>query len=145
MLLSEKNKAEHDSVSQDEKVLRRILKNPEYYKPGLPIPIQYRAFYPTKEDEDGLSLFRELFTTAGDVAKGKNPKGYAVARLLVAAINELDLTVLPDPQPQPELPGHSLIPELNYNDKEKNKAAKRKFKDIGFELAKIAGRDMVLE
>lgn len=129
---------ENSPVLPAERVFRRILK--AYYDASLAQPIQRVSFVPNKSDDDGLSLFREAFTSAAEVAaKGPNAKGYVVARLLVQDIVGLGLSVVPAPdETQPR--GHCLIPELTI---EFHKTGKNKAKELEQSLAELAGRDVI--
>ncbi len=67
---------------------------------------------PNNGDTEGISVFRENFTTPDEIDLAtEKPGEYFIARLRVYDLNKLGLTVVPDPlkgQPQ----GHALIPEL---------------------------------
>ena len=138
-------KDENDLVSPDEHVLRRINNKKDWYDPSLGFPVTRVACTPFKKDVDGLSVFRELFVSAAEVAAaGPNPDGYYVARLLVADIQRLGLTVVPNPLPG-RLRGHAIIPELNYSATRSDPDTKKRTKELTFELAKLAGRNIVAE
>ena len=131
---------QRDPVSDDEYVLRRILS--DYYDPSLRDPVHSQGFYPTKNDTNGISVFRDLFVTPDLVANsGKNPKGYYVARLRVSEIRALGLTVIPDPKDD-QLPGHALIPKLCIIEYAKNK---NDIKFLMHKLATLAGNEIVFE
>lgn len=101
---------QHEDPAPNEFVLRRIPAS--WVDPSLDMPIKRSAFEPHKSrDVSGLSVFRELFVSAADLAAaGDNV--YYVARFSVHELNGFGLTVVADPQPG-QLPGHALIPELN--------------------------------
>jgi hypothetical protein len=81
---------EEDPVGEDAFVLRRIHK--DHFKAALATPVLRLAFQPTKRDVDGLSVCRERFITAAQLAAvGRTPGAYYVARLAVAALNSLSL------------------------------------------------------
>ena len=118
---------QYDLISDDEILLRRVVR--EYVNVDLPLPVQREGFRPTKRDIDGISLFRERFVSPSDVANGnRGPTGYYVVRLRASNIRELGLNILPNVKDD-QLPGHSLIPEINYpamkNDKSKSKELQR--------------------
>lgn len=99
-------------VQPGEFVLRRIHKNDRKKKsPGF----IRMAFGPSKNDTDGLSVFREHFSSAIAVASAarQTSENYFIARLSVRELRErFGLTVVPSPDPgQPE--GHAVIPEIN--------------------------------
>jgi len=130
---------ETDPVEFVELVLRRVLKKEDRINFSLPLPVDRLAFRPTKDDIDGISVFRELFCTPQQIADtGTNSLGYYVCRLRVSDILGLGLNVIPDPQ-QDQLSGHALIPELSYPNM---KADKKKSKEFQFELAKLASLDI---
>lgn len=131
-------KDEHDPVSPDEHVLRRIFIR--HFDSALGEPIQRVAFQPNNNDTHGISVFRELFVTPAEVAqKGpKDPSEYYVVRLLAADVFTLGLSILPDPQgDQP--PGHAVIPELNP------KMDQKRSKELQRGLAKLGGRNIAYE
>lgn len=105
---------EQDSVEAEEFILRRILNLPNWVDLTLSRPIQGVAFSPTDKDADGISVFREQFTTPEAVAKtGANPAGYYVARLQASELIGLGLSITPDPLPPDSGPrGHALVPEM---------------------------------
>ena len=130
---------QNDPVTEEELVLRRIPNLSNFIDFNLAIPISRCAFQPSKNDIDGLSVFRELFITASELAaSGQNPAGYYVARIKVVDVNILNLSVIPDPQEDQPL-GHALIPELNTNFNKKNK---RRAKEIQHYLSQIASLDI---
>lgn len=138
--------AETDPVNDEESILRRILKDPEYYKPALPMSVTGEAFRPNKNDTKGLSLYRCAFVAACTVAeKGKNKKGYAVAELSVRAIREKEMMVEPDALDRNDpdyLPGHVAIPQINIIGYA-NADTKKKMKELSVELALIASKKIV--
>lgn len=120
-------------------MLRRIPNAPDYFKGSLADPITPQAFRPNKNDTDGISLYRELFTSAEELAAtGKNGDCY-VARIAVADLIELGLAVVPSVV-RNGLLGHVLIPEMNSQLKGD---ARLRCKDLQVELARLAGRDIV--
>jgi hypothetical protein len=131
---------ERDPVDDSEFVYRRI--HVSFVNPAVPIPVQLPAFRPNANDVTGLSVFREAFVSpadtlaAVDVAKVKE---YYVARLAVASLRNLGLSVRPEPVPGGPL-GHAVIPELSW---QAYQADKRRWKPIIAELAKLASADIV--
>lgn len=74
-----------DSITADEFLLRRVHQH--HVDPGPPIVIGYVGFRPTPEDTQGLSVYREKFITAAEVAaSGRKPGEYFVVRLSVTAV-----------------------------------------------------------
>ena len=134
---------ENDPINDDEFVLRRVVNLPDYYDPTLPAPTRTNAFRPTDDDLTGISVYREAFVSAEAVARaGGSEKGYYVARLPVAGIRALGLTVTPDPQPD-LLPGHSLVPEINCI-RYKIAVEKKRIKPLQERLARLADANIVL-
>ncbi len=128
---------ECDPVTTDEHVLRQI--HTTRYDPSLPVPVIRTAFEPNKNDRTGISVFRERFTTAAELATyGSQPGCYYVARLSVRDMRPLGLTVIPAPV-KGGLPGHAVIPELNSS------TDKRRSKELQRDLAKLASLDIVCE
>jgi hypothetical protein len=132
---------EHDPVSEQESIYRRIA--PLYFDANLSVGIQLQAFRPTSNDTNGLSVLRSAFARPEDTLASLDPdksKGYYVARLYVRDLHSLGLTVVPDPLPSGP-PGHALIPELNVA---AYRAHKVRWKQILIELARLASADIVL-
>lgn len=129
-----------DPVSLNECVLRRIPADGNRFNPSLPEPVQRLAFEPTGKDIDGISVFRELFVSAQQVADAgsRGAIGNYVVRLRVADIVALGLTVIPNPRDD-QLPGHALVPELRLG---AMKADKKTSKEYQRALAKLAGSDI---
>jgi hypothetical protein len=127
-------------VQVDGSVLRRIHKN--FYKEGLELPIQLEAFRPTKDDLDGLSVFLAAEATPEQtlavVPPAKRPL-YYVASIPIQDLRQLGLTLLP--HPIEEAPGHAVIPEMNLETYNRDKAAG---KELQKKLAEIASRNIVL-
>ncbi|TAJ91387.1 MAG: hypothetical protein EPO31_14355 [Gammaproteobacteria bacterium] len=117
-----------------EYVLRRIPNQIDYIKLTLSRPVTRLAFRPNNRDTGGISLFRELFTTALDLARsGQCETGYYVIRLQVREITSIGLTLVPDPKDD-QLSGHCLIPELECEykllDKQSSKQKQQALADI---------------
>lgn len=127
-------------VAADEFILRRIHR--VYYQADLPVPVQFAAFRPNAQDDTGLSVFRERFTTAADVLAGlpaDKRADYYLARLAVSELRKLGLTVVPDPDPDGPT-GHAVIPELSNS---AYRAEKQRLKQVQLELAELAGQNLV--
>lgn len=101
------------------------------------------SFRPNKNrDLDGMSFFREDFATPRQVARAcKHPNGARVARLSVAALQRMGLTVTADANAA-ELPGHALIPEMNFA-AAKAKTTKRTIADLEQKLAVLASQGKI--
>ncbi|RLA52192.1 MAG: hypothetical protein DRR42_08200 [Gammaproteobacteria bacterium] len=127
--------SEDDNILPAELLLRRILNRGEEIDFTLPRPVQGLAFSPNIHDSDGLSLFREKFSSPEDVARsGRNPRGYYVAQIPASEILDLGVTLVPDPQTD-TLPGHSLIPELTYS------SSKQYKRELRNKLAQLVNKD----
>jgi hypothetical protein len=126
-------------VEIDEFVLRRIHRS--HFTPGFPFPIQRVAFEPRRGESDGVSVYRERLVTPAQVAAaGRKPAHeYFVARLLVRDLCDLQLTVMP--VPRPELPGHCVIPELNWETFQRDVCSS---KIVQAKLAELASQTIVL-
>lgn len=107
-------KDEHEPVTDDEFVLRRVSEKSGAVNLDSQNLIQRVAFEPHKtRDTNGISVFRELFVSPEELAAaGPSEAGYYIVRLPVSRITALGLTVVPDPDNAP-LPGHALVPELD--------------------------------
>jgi hypothetical protein len=131
---------DHDLVGEDEFVLRRIHRN--HCSRDLPRIIHFATFRPSREDTRGLSVFREQYVSAAQVAaSGRKPGEYFVARLSVKELSELGLTVVPDADAS-GLPGHAVIPELACAEYEQDKP---RLKDVLLELSRLASQAIVHE
>jgi len=128
--------SDQDSIAEDEYVLRRIHK--QDYDSNLPIPVQRAAFIPTKADSEGISVYREKYVTAAQVAAaGRAPGSYYVARLSVRSLRALNLTVVPT---EGALAGHAVIPELSRPLYERQKP---RLKETQNELTVLASQAIV--
>jgi hypothetical protein len=97
------------------------------------------AFRPNENDHDGLSVFRTAIVTPEQLvsAAGQRPDSYVVARLRIADLQKLGLTVILDDAQQP---GHCLIPEINLHSYLANK---RHWRSVLVELSNLAAKDIV--
>jgi hypothetical protein len=89
---------EHDPVDDGEFVFRRIHRS--FYTPGVATPVWPWAFRPNANDTTGISVFRASFGPPASILATLDPakaQDYYVARLSVAALRILGLTVEPDP------------------------------------------------
>jgi len=125
-----------DEIGTDEYVYRRVLNKQDIIDLSLRSPLQRSAFRPTNNDVDGISVFREKFTSPEAlISAGQSPLGYHVVRLPVKEILEAGLTIITDPQDN-QLPGHALIPDItiqeydNPQGKNLSKIKQKKLSDI---------------
>src|SRR5438128_4306885 len=105
---------EHEPVDETEFVYRRI--HPNFYNPALRVAVLPEAFRPSRNDTTGLSVLRARFAQPRDTLANRDPakvRGHYVARLPVREMQELGLTVEPDPMPGGP-PGHAIIPQLSW-------------------------------
>src|SRR5437879_2790129 len=108
-------------VGDQEYLLRRFPNEPAQFDFTLLIP-RLNAFLPSSRDTDGLSLFREGngFITANELlalafSENMRQNGGVVA-VLALHIRQNKMTVTDKPA---EVPGHSIIPEINRVDYDK--------------------------
>jgi hypothetical protein len=133
---------ELEPVGDHEFILRRVPAS--YYDGALPVPIQRAAFRPNRNDDTGISVYRERFVLQpADVVLAVAPEKrgkYYVCRLIVRDVTKLELTVQPEPATD-GIRGHCVIPELSWSnyDTDHDRMA-----EIGHELAILASRDIVL-
>jgi hypothetical protein len=127
-----------EPIAEGEFVLRRVHRN--HCSVGLPRTVHFAAFRPSREDISGLSVFREKYVSAAEVAaSGRRPGEYFVTRLPVKALHDLGLTIVPDVDAAAPR-GHALIPELTHSAYERDK---QRLKDVLLSLALLAGRAVV--
>jgi hypothetical protein len=125
-----------DPVAPDESVLRRIHKNNTRFG-GAELIVLRPAFAPNDEDTDGISLYRERYTSIDSlVAAARSPGAVYVARLTVAEVRELGLSL---DITKGDLPGHVSIPELSF----KKCNLDRTTKDLQKQLADLATQRIV--
>jgi hypothetical protein len=130
---------EDDPVEKGEYVLRRIHK--DHYNAALTSPVLRLAFQPSKWDTDGLSVCREQFISAAQLAAlGRASGAYYVARLAVVTLHGLSLTVIPSPRD--DLPGHAVIPELSLS---AYRQEKKRLDAVQVELARLASLAIIHE
>jgi hypothetical protein len=120
---------EQEPIDEAEFVYRRI--HPKFYKSSAPVPVLYEAFRPSQSDAQPEDCLMAIDPAA--------VRGYAVARLFVRDLRRLGFTVQPD-RITGGPPGHAIIAELSWNGYQ---ADKKNWKPILFELAKLAGADIV--
>jgi hypothetical protein len=132
---------ELEPVGHEESVLRRIPMS--FYEEGLPTPIQRAAFRPNEQDTTGLSVYRARFVSSySDVLRNVKPEKrekYYICRLCARDLFALNLTVVPDPDPE-DIPGHCIIPELSW---QKYQDEYERLAEIQLQLAGLGSRDIV--
>ncbi len=135
---------EETPIDPEEYVLRRIHKS--NYKRLLPIPVATAAFRPNDNDDDGISLYRECMTSPATLASSarKPASEYVIARIKVADVLGLGLS-LKLSESIGDLPGHVVIPEVNWGGYNSNAREKEKMKEIGKNLAELASKDVLTD
>jgi hypothetical protein len=105
-------RTEADPVARDEYLLRRIHYRSYEERPRH--QFQRGGFSPSSDDKDGLSVFRALFCSVRELVRAarKPPTEYYVVRLRARDLLNAGFTLVPNPQPSPVPPGHTLIPEI---------------------------------
>ena len=133
-------------VFPNEVLLRTVPNSVSYYTKTMGNwAINPSAFEPARDDTDGISLFREDFITAKNLAStNTHLNGVRVARLVAKQCTGLQLSVKPAPDPK-DPPGHTLIPEMLFLGKKtaQNKAQKQNIKDLAQKLALIASKNEI--
>lgn len=137
-----------DPVSGDEYILRRVPHIPQnpWIFPDSPQPVDKLAFRPTDDDEGGISVFRELFVSAEEIAaRNREGKGKEcwVLRIRVSDLLgfPISVEVVPDPLEGDGLPGHSLIPQLNTDLRKNNR---RTCGDLQQRIASVLTNDDIV-
>ncbi len=127
-------------LQPDETVLRRIHRS--HCQAGLATQVQRVAFEPRRDENDGISVYRERFVSPAQVAAAgrKPPAEYLVARLNVSDFLDMNLTVVP--APQADLPGHCVITELSWVAFQKDRAFSKRLQAA---LAALAGKAIVYQ
>jgi hypothetical protein len=135
-------KSENDPITDDEWLLRRV--RVERFRLSETPVISPNAFEPRVTgrglDHDGISLYREacLGAPIDILATIDEPRRreYGIVRIPVARMKERNLAV--EIRPEPPIPGHVVIPELNAADYAANKA---RFTPIKKWLAEVASEE----
>jgi hypothetical protein len=131
-----------DSVAPDESVLRKIVKAPGFYDPQKSPPIERGAFTPNRNDVDGLSFFLEREMSIEAMIESAAPRPASelvVIRLHAKDVYALGLTLRRTFNPG-DLPGHVIIPEINWNDYQTRKTA---LKPLIVQLVHLAEKNIV--
>lgn len=133
-------------VSRSEILLRRIPNFQNYCfseESTGKLVVALDAFKPNRSrDTDGMSFYREDFTTREEVASDHPPAvGARVARVTVQELTALGIKeIITDPQDGPA--GHVYIPALRYVDRNTlTKDEKRERDKISFALAQHATKN----
>lgn len=128
------------TISDDAFVLRRV--HHCHVDSTKPIPVLPVAFRPSASDTDGLSVYlddRHGGPTPADLAaSGRGGSdSYVVVAFRVGELRAVGLTVVAKDIPD-GLPGHAIIPELNWTDYQSGKQSKQFQKALQLKLAELA-------
>jgi hypothetical protein len=104
-----------EPVADDELLYRRIPASQGYYDPAIdPMPSPL-AFKPTRNDLEGLSIYRAKYKSVEEAARGQPGKSYYVAVLRAADLRAVGIDVVPSPLKDD--PEHAEIPGLTYDNR----------------------------
>jgi hypothetical protein len=139
--------SESAPISPNEVLLRAIPNTLGYFteSSNSDWAVDPYAFQPHKKrDVDGMSFFRESFTTPNRVANdNEHFAGVRVARITVGQLEELELEAIPGPL-KDQLPGHVIVPAMRFIDKKLlSKDERRTTADRSQKLATFATRNGV--
>jgi hypothetical protein len=114
-------KAETEPITPEEWLIRLVWH--ERFSGKVPI-ISKSAFEPRKPETEGISFFREDCLSNPEeallvIAEEKRPR-YGMVRVSVSQLRELNYTV--QSKPIQTIPGHVVIPELNYTEYSRNRS-----------------------
>jgi hypothetical protein len=129
-------------VSRDETLLRAIPNTPDHLNEDMGNwKVAPYAFKPNKSrDTDGMSFFREDFSSPKRVAKAnRHRSGACVARITARQFEELKLTVTTDPIDD-EPAGHAIVPGMQFVES-MSKEERRQIKDLSQKLAQFASNN----
>jgi hypothetical protein len=139
------NYYEDTAVSLDETLLRAIPNTPQHFNEEMGNwKIAPYAFEPRKVDVDGISFFREDFSTPKLVAEAnRHPSRARVGRVSAEQLRELLLTIVAAPDnSQPA--GHAIIPEMRYVVKALRSTQERdQMRDLFQKLAQFASKNPI--
>jgi hypothetical protein len=112
-----------DSVAPDEAILRRIPIADGHFNPQKIPPVERGSFTPNKKDTDGISCYLERLMSVEALIEASLPRPASkivIVRLQASVFFDLGLTLRRTFDPG-DLPGHSIVPELNWNDYQSKK------------------------
>ncbi len=107
-------------ISDDEILYRRIPASTGWCDPSRTPVLEPEAFRPNKNDVSGISLSRQKYNTIEQAARGQPGKSYYVALLRAADIRAAGMDIVH--MPLPDDPGHTEIPDLNYENRKSKQA-----------------------
>lgn len=137
---------ETDSISRDETLLRAIPNTLDHFNEDMGNwKVAPYAFKPNrKRDVDGMSFFREDFSTPRRVARNsRHESGARVARITAQQL--VDITLAAEPEPIASEPaGHSIVPGMKFVESSLlSKAERRRQKDLSQQLAQFASNHRI--
>lgn len=103
--------AEYEPIGDDEILYRRVPVSMKWVNQE---DVKPESFQPRKDDTTGVSVFRQRFLTVEQAAQGTSKHGYWVLELRAGELRKAGIDV--EPRPIEEVPGHSEIPSLTYQD-----------------------------
>jgi hypothetical protein len=110
-----------EPVADDELLYRRIPVSKGWYSEGGLSP---EAFDPLKDENTGISVYRDKYKSIEEVAQGKSKKGYFVAVFRAGDLREHGIEVAP--RPESNDPGHAELPDLTCLNRLEPKTQERK-------------------
>src|SRR5487761_1850544 len=103
--------AEYEPIADDEILYRRIPVSKGWIDE---YGVRPDAFESRADDDTGLSVYRAMFVSLEDAAKGLNKRGYYVLAMRAGDLRAAGIDVVP--LPHDDLPGHAEIPSLAYKE-----------------------------
>jgi len=97
-------------VDDEELLYRKVSVRSKWWHNGV---LSSEAFNPNKNDATGISVFRAVFRSVEDAAKGPSPDGYYVVVLQTGELRARGIQV----NPQPDVDGiwddsHAELPQI---------------------------------
>ena len=115
----------HEPVNPDELIYRRVAEKTGYYR-SHPTPVlSPKAYNPTNNDVDGISVHRALFLAGPEAAAafGVLDKSYYIVEIRAGDIQNEGIFIRPDPTSTD--PSHAVIPEINTAQRDTVKAKQK--------------------
>lgn len=109
-----------EPIEDDELLYRRVPEHPPFYDPATDPKPTPQAFRPHRKDTAGLSVYRAKYKTPEQVAVNPRGKRYYVAVLRAGDLRDGGIEVVP--RPESEDPGHAVLPQLTYENRQTDAA-----------------------